>query len=693
MNDYDLKGNDFVIPPGSVNESNIMSYESQIMAHIERQRRSRHTFVEPQIRLLEAIGLPAGFGCTDIPWFYKHAHGIQLDQLSMFTDCDTDRLDYGEGDGMQAFLRRCDHLQDLILGCGSKDLLTWAAVDALTAAGYSSEISSTGLRFQQIPNGFTSPSPGPGSLPSQTSRLLCGPRPSGILPNLKSLELDWDGSHQFVVHALNDAMVAFAGTLCTIVVHGYGFTEPWDDEWDALSIMAQRRVRMSKPLEDEPWANTIGGGPGQVLPFPLLQLRSLLIHLGDTLDIQIGSFEQCPNLESLVIRYGSVSQDELGNGKTDIVSVSQSDDGSIRARISLFPTWNFPRLRELELHHLAALRFDWESLSNMPQLERLEARVEETILDWYTPSHYIEDQKDFWKSKMDLKENDNRNSDNSNNNKDLVGLDSRNPKWWTWPLPLLRTMILDGHPVALFYWNWIQFCPNLDDLSLTLQGYVHHIPRLSPLASSSPPSSEPLPNLDDPNGQPANDWKEQQQPLLHSRLAVISIGPNLMSDHDLQTLLTIYAPFLNRIDLQIEWGFEHPAMMTPFQFLKVVQQADHINRSYAETLTVDIQTQGESHNKTNEDNNNATNALEQEKHRQRLGTLGTALTTVNCRTQFDLDSSEIQQLGLVEIRYEEQIFQDRNMRVYRAGYQSLVAQGDYDLIHPVTESDHLHQDD
>ncbi|KAI8349118.1 hypothetical protein B0O80DRAFT_460789 [Mortierella sp. GBAus27b] len=323
----------------------------------------------------------------------------------------------------------------------------------------------------------------------------------------------------------------------------------------------------------------------------------------------------------------------------------------------------------------------------MPRLEKLEMIVDSSIYSWYKPSHYLEDQKEFWKSKMDLREND--NSNNSNNNKGLVGLDSRNPKWWTWPLPLLRTLTLDGHPVTLFYWDWIQFCPNLENLYFSLQGCVHHIPRFSPLASSSSPPSEPLLNLDDPNGQPANDWKEQQQPLLHSRLAMISIGRNLMSDHDLQTLLTIYAPFLDRISLLNEQEFEHPAMMTPFQFLKVVHQADHINISYADDLLEDIQTQEESHNKTNEDNNNATNASEQEKHRQRLETLGSTLTTVDCHVPFILDNSEIQQLGLVEIMNEEQKFQGRNTRIYKVGYQPLVAQADYDLMLSETESNYI----
>ncbi|KAG0195524.1 hypothetical protein BGX31_006134, partial [Mortierella sp. GBA43] len=160
-----------------------------------------------------------------------------------------------------------------------------------------------------MPNGLlTSPSPDPGSssLPSQTSQpLLRGPRPSGILQNLRSLELQCDGLRQFVIHALNDAMVAFAGTLCTIRVSvSRRFIKPWDTEWTAKSIMTRRTVRMREPLEDEPWANWIGGGPGQVLPFPLLQLRTLLIWGGEALDMEIGSFEQCPNLESLLIQYG-----------------------------------------------------------------------------------------------------------------------------------------------------------------------------------------------------------------------------------------------------------------------------------------------------------------------------------------------------------------------------------------------------
>ncbi|KAG0195428.1 hypothetical protein BGX31_006276, partial [Mortierella sp. GBA43] len=96
-------------------------------------------------------------------------------------------------------------------------------------------------------------------------------------------------------------MVAFAGTLCNLRVRGSRFITPWNIEWNAQFIMTQRRIRMCKLLEDEPWANWIGGGSGQVLPFPLLQLRTLSICIDEAFDMEIGSLEQCPNLESLEI--------------------------------------------------------------------------------------------------------------------------------------------------------------------------------------------------------------------------------------------------------------------------------------------------------------------------------------------------------------------------------------------------------
>ncbi|KAG0208182.1 hypothetical protein BGX31_002414, partial [Mortierella sp. GBA43] len=498
------------------------------------------------------------------------------------------------------------------------------------------------------------------------SRLLRGPRPSGILQNLKSLELHSHGPYEFLVHALNDAMVAFAGTLCTIQVGGSNSTKH-SDEWDAESIMSLRKARMSKLLEDEPWANTIGGS-SKVLPFPLLQLRSLSIAFYHTFAVQIGSFEQCPNLESLEIQFGWVTRD----GTKDIVSVSQSDDGSIRARIALFPTWNLPRLRELELHHLAALRFDWESLSSMPRLEKLKMDVDDAILNWYKPSHYIEDQKDFWKSKMDLWEKNN-------------GLDLNSSKGkWTWPLPWLHTLILDGPCTTMLYMDWIRFCPNLKYLSLSLRvRCVHFVTRFSPLVSSSSESSL---NSDDPIGQPANNL-EQQQPLLHSRLAKINIHGNLiMSDDDLQTLLTIYAPFLEHI----YFLHDRCSMVTPFKILNIVHQADQINKSYAETLTATTQAQEESRSKSHEDNHSAANASEQEKHRQRLETFGTTLKSVVCHnTRVSILDKEIQELGLVAIGYNQvKTFKARNMRIYFTGNQYLVAQSDHDLMPSATESDH-----
>jgi hypothetical protein len=679
---WHMHDHDFVIPPGSVVESNIKSYESQIMAHVERQRKSQHRLVEPLIRLLEVVGSPTVLGPTCIPFFYKNSHGIELDRLEKFEDYDKDRMDYGEGDDMQAFLRRCHHLQELTLCVGSKDLLTWAAVDALTAAGYSSEVLSAGLRFQPIPKeplplltSTTSPRPGSPSSPSMTSQLLLRePRPSGILQNLRSLVLQSEGPHQFVVHALNDAMVAFAGTLCKLRVSDSRFIKPWD-EWNARSIMAQRRVRMCKLLEDEPWANWIGKGPGQVLPFPLLQLRTLSICIDEAFDMEIGSFEQYPNLESLLIQYGNVSWDEPSNGIKDIVSVSQNDDGSIRARIKLFPTWNLPRLRKLNLMNMAAVRFDWGSLSSMARLEKLEMYVDPSIDSWYKPSDYLEDQKDAWKRKMDL-----RDKKNNNNNRDLDGLDSGIAEAWMWQLPWLHTLSLHGHPVTLFYLDWIRFCPNLESLTLIFRGYRYPIPRFSPLAS---PSTEPLLNLDNVDGQ--------QQPLLHSRLSTINMDwVVIMSEHDLQTLLTIYAPFLKRIEMRGRAEYAHPTIMTLSQFLRVVHQADQINKLYAETLAATIRSHEElqSNNKDSNNNNNAANASEQEQHRRRLGTLGSTLESVNCLDiPTVLRSGGLGQLGLVIIPFEQvEKFRAKKMRVYSIGTQSLVAQVDHDLIRSETES-------
>ncbi|KAG0198046.1 hypothetical protein BGX31_004676 [Mortierella sp. GBA43] len=306
---------------------------------------------------------------------------------------------------------------------------------------------------------------------------------------------------------------------------------------------------------------------------------------------------------------------------------------------------------------MAAVRFDWESLSSMPRLEKLGMRVDDAILNWYEPSHYLEDQKDAWTRKMDLR-------DKKKNNKGLDRLDSGNAESWIWPLPSLHTLYLRGHPVTLFYLDWIRFCPNLESLALKLARYRYPIPQFSPLASSS---SEPLLNFGNADGQ--------QQPLLHSRLSTIDMDWRvIMSEHDLQTLLTIYAPFLERIEM------------------RVIHQADQINKSYAETLVATIQSHEELHSSNKDDSNNninAANASEQEQHRRRLEALGSTLQSVNSSeiSTTQRRSSGLQQLGLVIIPFSRvEKFRAKKMRVYSIGTQSLVAQVDNDLVLSETES-------
>ncbi|KAG0220548.1 hypothetical protein B0O80DRAFT_531972 [Mortierella sp. GBAus27b] len=686
MYDHEMNGHDFVILPGSVNDSNIMSYESDVMAHIGRQRCLQYVYMKPKVRLWEATGPPSEIRVTLIPLFYKHSQGIQLDRLTMFADEDLDRLDQGEGPEMQAFLRRCHHVEDLSLAVGSKDLFTWAAHEALAAAGYSPDILS-GLLSDSVSEkdrGLSFPTRGP---PLASKIPLLRPQSSGILRNLRTLDMYSGHPYRFLIHALNDAMVAFADTLRTVRVHSY-HDNHFGDTWHAESLLRRRRARMTMPLYHVPWANTIGGG-ADFLPFPLLQLRTLSIDLAVIANVQVGTFEQCPNLESLEIGFGGVSLAEMHPDDQALMDPSSPCPavpltlGSAGANIalcnpryqqdridrSLFPKWNLPRLQRLELRDLAALRFDFESLSSMQRLETLEMSVGKKTLSWYMPNEFISEQKSAWKKKFSALSSkgaqDGYTNGSSSNSIDMEAC----RKLWEWSLPSLKTVNLEGPPATMFFLDWLRGCPNLESLSLTTRGQFQSITRRPFFA---PPLS-PAHALDDSQEQTL------EQPLLHGRLTNITIaGQWVMSDDDLLSLLTVYTPFLESLHID---RLHERSSLSGYQFLNVVRRADQINRSFTEAPMKVVQAQVESQNKSNEDC--AASASEQERDRQRPKTVGTALKSITGK--LTLNKRERPMLGLVMIQKEDvEAYQANNIRVYSLINQHLVAQEDYDLARPTT---------
>jgi hypothetical protein len=89
----------------------------------------------------------------------------------------------------------------------------------------------------------------------------------------------------------------------------------------------------------------------------------------------------------------------------------------------------------------------------------------------------------------------------------------------------------------------------------------------------------------------------------------------------------------------------------------------------------------ESHKESNEDC--AASASEQERDKQRLKTVGTALKSITGK--LTLNKRERPMLGLVMIQKEDvEAYQANNIRVYSLINQHLVAEEDYDLTRPTT---------
>ncbi|KAK3821152.1 MAG: hypothetical protein J3Q66DRAFT_332710 [Benniella sp.] len=148
----------------------------------------------------------------------------------------------------------------------------------------------------------------------------------------------------------------------------------------------------------------------------------------------------------------------------------------------------------------------------------------------------------------------------------------------------------------MFYLEWLRDCPNLEELKLKIMEPNQHITRLPrfALAGISP---SPLSVLEDSHGQGLDEDDSNsdcnqrslrseplnEHPLLHSHLKRICLeGPWNMSDENLLSLLTIYAPCLENLRVD---RLNDRSSSSGYRFLKTVLEADRVNRAYVESIT------------------------------------------------------------------------------------------------------------
>ncbi|KAG0372920.1 hypothetical protein BGX24_012401 [Mortierella sp. AD032] len=432
--------------------------DTTVFTSIKESRSSGFSKMKSKLELYKAIGEPEFLEIGYIPGFYGQAGDIGTGRLLKLDDEDEFRIDMSEGADMEAFLRRCRRLETLGMRVGHPHMFSWAAQHARDHAD------------------------------GQTGHVRA--ISTDILPRLDDLNLWSDRPYRFSIHTLNDSMVAFAKSLGKVSIsnnHEFSNRDQNTNPWN--SWILQKDDEKSRMIRTSPLANKIGDWP-----FPFPKLKSLTINLRCTSYIQIGSLDQCFNLEELDIRYGAVGEAPRAVGPND-------DDPTADPRRqapldpSLYPKWTLPKLKTLHLDGAPALLFNYDSLEGMPNLENMtltcrskkKVDMEERLKDIPRLSlHTSSFCSTFATQESTPADNsDSAASTTSDDSAQFTSTSSKGTIWTrTWTLPKLKTLEMDGPPATVFTFDWLKGCPSLKSVALTLNLYGS--PQRLPLIAHSP---------------------------------------------------------------------------------------------------------------------------------------------------------------------------------------------------------------
>ncbi|KAF9151262.1 hypothetical protein BG015_006879 [Linnemannia schmuckeri] len=471
---------------------------------------------------------------SNIPGFYGLAGNISTERLLTLYDEDQFRIDMGEGPDMEAFFRRCHRLDTIRMEVGHPYLLSWAAQHA-----------------RDHPS-------------------------SPLLPALNSLHFWSDRPYRFTIHALNDSMAAFAESLGN--VHISNSQEFCDRGQEPNPWVLQQDLEKSRLVRTAPLANGIGNWP-----YPLPRLRSLKIDLKCTSTIQVGSLDQCFNLEDLDLRFGTVGEGPQATGLDD-----SDPDADPRQQApldpSLFPKWTLPKLKSLHLDGTPALRFDYDSLETMSNLETLtlsckkKVNLESRLKD--IPRLSLHTSR-FYSASTPQEPPTAATSAESTHD---VSTTSKGGIWTrTWTLPKLKTLEMEGPPAAVFTFDWLKGCPSLTSVTLSL--HLYGSPQRLPLIAYSPAAypliekyGGDLPEASVTGGVVGDD---DNGVFKESRLERLNLkGPWVITASDLTALMTDNAPYLQTLSLnKVQTRDGMPAV----NFVQAFRDADEIcRRRYGE---------------------------------------------------------------------------------------------------------------
>ncbi|KAG0007507.1 hypothetical protein BGZ80_004590 [Entomortierella chlamydospora] len=400
------------------------------LAEIKCRRDELFQYMKPLITIHEAVGEPPFFNISNIPYFYEHADGIKLNRLWGLSDFDENRIDQGEGPAIEPSLRRCSALKVLWIGAGSPDILSWAANEVMGTDGFlalesgNESMSNTNVLEKIEPIKISNDSKQHSQQNPQTRVAQLQVK---ILGCIESLSIRSSRPYRFGLQIINDASIAFSTSLRVI-----GITAG-DDHYfsssDVPAVVRRQHFKKSFQLHDVSSANGVGSWP-----FFMPRLQKIHINLSRVASIQVGTFDQSPNIEDIDIEFGSVTAYDCRPSDDRPLPPPESDEYLdyrwLQPKIdkSLFPIWNLQKLKKLKLYNLAASRFDFASLSNTPCLEKLDLGAYYIRADpLIGVNEYKNIQIRVWKERLTL------GTDNDTTRYKPAAA----ARPWMWPLPVL----------------------------------------------------------------------------------------------------------------------------------------------------------------------------------------------------------------------------------------------------------------
>ncbi|KAF9432925.1 hypothetical protein BGZ76_010132 [Entomortierella beljakovae] len=567
----------------------------------EECRARNLTRQRPMIAIIKAVKRPRKLKVSMVPNFYKIAEDLEADQLLELWDTDEGRFDAGEREAMNAFFRRCKNLKTLKFKVIHHDAFAWV------------DEGNQGVSGEHA------------------------------LMKLENLTIWSSEVCHAAIKAMNDAMEIFSSSLRNVMLwHSFSV-----DERDLPNVYRNIRTLSSLELQRIPSACTIG-------EYPLLlpNLTNLKIELRHTVCVNVGSFGNCPNLEDLWIEFGYGNHHTELRPEGDEPTILPDTDvlldplwKQVTNDLTLFPVWNLPRLKRLTLVDKAAARFNFASLPTMRCLQELKLDTtvytypEESIVDYVNRQHKIIIDPTSTPLHLGL-----------NQHSGIFG-SYTNQKW---TLPSLTSIYMSGLPPLIFRLDYLRLFPKLKSLVLWNSCKSAEVYRYPSYVVVDPESGIESLRDHDPITDSTNDT-----PFLESQLQEFTLmGDLTMSSRNITNLVTIYAPFLEKLEM----GQYHCNNSTNgYRMLKAFNNADNKNSVYESLRLLETGSLNKS-NMTGE------------------GSLpGRKLLSVAC--YYSLDEQVINRLGFVIIGQSEQgAYHEKRLRTYEFTGALLVRDCDYEFM-------------